>query len=216
MRDDDAKERVCHRLSIDPELGIVVLATQTHREFIYDQNRRLLGMVFDVAREFPRMKLVVKLHPAEEPTLHRRIASEKGLLDDIVLVKDVNLFDLLRASELLITSSSTVALEGILFDKPVVAVNVAGARDVVPLGGSGAAVIVSDATQLADAIRSVLTNDTVRSRLQEGRSRFIADYLHPLDGKAARRVVDLAVDMADAHVGEGARNAQREPDTPQD
>ena len=194
-RDNDAKERICRQLDIDPEKQIVVLATQTHHGFSDYQNRLLLETVFDAMLEFPENNLVVKLHPAEDPALHRRVASEKRLLDEVVIVKDVNLFDLLQASEVLITAHSTVALEAMLFGKPVVTVNVTGTPDVMPYAESGAAVSVSDAAELVRAIRAVLTDENVRRRLAESRNGFLADCLHPVDGKAARRVVDLALGM---------------------
>jgi len=198
-RDNGARERICSQLDIGRSQDIVVLATQTHRGFTNDQNRRLLEIVFDAIGEFPGKKLVVKLHPAEEPSLHRRIARERGVLDDIVIVKDVNLFDLLRACEMLITAHSTVALEGMLFDKPVVTVNVTGGRDVMPYAESGAAIGVRDAAELTGAMRAVFTDDELQKKLQDGRKKFIADCLYPLDGRAARRVADLALSMADAH-----------------
>jgi len=194
-RENGAKERICHQLDIDPSKQIVVLATQTHRGFSDCQNRLLLEIVFDAMRELPQSKLVVKLHPAEKPALHRRVASEKGLVDEIVIVKDVDLFDLLQSSEVLVTAHSTVALEAMLFGKPVITINVTGAPDVMPYAASGAAVSVREAAQLVGAIRAVLTDEDVRRRLAESRESFLADCLRPVDGKAARRVVDLALGM---------------------
>jgi UDP-N-acetylglucosamine 2-epimerase len=195
--DNDSKERICQQLGIDPDKEIVVLATHMHGGAGDYQKRRLLETVFDAMIEFPELKLVVKLHPAEDPALHRRVAGERRLLDDIVIVKDVNLFDLLRASGVLITAHSTVALEAMLFGKPVVTVNVTGTPDVMPYAERGAAVSVRDAAHLVEAIRAVLTEEDLRRRLAESREAFLADCLHPVDGKAARRVVDLALGMVE-------------------
>lgn len=207
-RDNGAKERICRQLDIDPEKEIVVLATQTHRGFSDYQNRLLLETVFDAMQEFPQNKLVVKLHPAEDAALHRRVARARRLLDDVVIVKDVNLFDLLLASEVLITAHSTVALEAMLFGKPVITVNVTGTPDVMPYAESGAAVGVSDAAELVRAIRSVLTGENVRRRLAESRDSFLADCLHPVDGKAARRVVDLALGLVKESPGRDGEEAR--------
>jgi len=210
MRGDDARQRICHRLSIRPEATIVVLAIQTRTGLAHDQTVKFVRNVVEAIREFPEHRLLVKFYPGEERPLRRRIAREKGLLDEIVLAKAVNLFDLLHACDLLITSCPTVALEAMLFEKPVVAVEAVGAGEMMSYAETGAAVGVADPAQLIEAVRSVLTDEAVRRRLDEGRTRFIADYLHPRDGNAARRVTALALAVADEHARRAAGSTQGE------
>ncbi|MCK5558325.1 MAG: CDP-glycerol glycerophosphotransferase family protein, partial [Candidatus Hydrogenedentes bacterium] len=209
MRDDGGTQRICRQLGVDPGEEIAVLVTQTHRDFSLDQNRQLLEMVFEAIRDCSHSKLVVKLHPAEEPSLHRQVALEKGVLDAILIVKDVRLCDLLRACELVITAHPRMALDAMLFGKPVIAVNVTGARDAIPYAESGAAIGVRDAAELGKAIRTVLKDGEVRKKLQEATKKFLADCLHTLDGKAAQRVTELALSMAYAHLN----RTKKEPGT---
>jgi len=204
-RDNGAEERIRRQFNIASDRHIVVLATHTHRGFTLDQSRHLLGTVFEAVCEVPQAKLIVKLHPAEEPSLYRVVAKEKSVLEDVLIVRDVNLFDLLRGCTMLLTAHSTVGLEAMLFGKPVITVNVTGERDVMPYAESGAAVEVRNAAELAHAIRTILGDNETARKLEEGRTRFLADSLRPLDGNAGRRIADLAVSMADARVARGKR-----------
>jgi hypothetical protein len=195
MRDDGVKERVCRQLGIEPTERIAVLVTQRHRELSPDHNRRVLEIVFEAMCHSSRSRLVVRLHQAEEPSLHRQIASEKGVLKNILIVRDVKLFDLLRASELVITAHPTTAVEAMLFGKAVITVNVTEGRDAAPYAGSGAAMCARNAEELVNAIEAVLADGDVRTKLQGASRSFLADCLHPLDGNAARRVAELAMSM---------------------
>jgi glycosyltransferase involved in cell wall biosynthesis len=208
MREDGARERICRRLNISAEATLVVLAIQTRTGLSHEHNVKLVRNGLEAIREFPEHRLLVKFYPGEEPPLRRRIAREKGLLDEIVLAKAVNLFDLLQACDLLITSCPTVALEAMLFGKPVVVIETPGAGEMMSYAEVGAAVCVTDAGQLVSVIRSVLTDEAVRRRLDEGRARFVAGHLHPRDGNAARRVVELALTMADEHARQAAGSIQ--------
>jgi len=216
MRGDGARARICYRLSIGPEATIVVLAIQTRTGLAHEQTVKLLRNVLDAIREFPEHRLLVKFCPGEEPSLRRRIAREKGLLDEIVLAGAVNLFDLLQACDLLVTSSPTVALEAMLFEKPVIAVETTGAGEMMSYAEAGAAIGVTDPAQLVAAIRSVLTDESVRRRLDEGRTRFLDDHLPPRDGNAAVRVIGLALTMADEHARRAAGSARDEDGSSQD
>ena len=200
MRDDGAKVRVCRQLGIEPTERIALLVTHPYRESRDGHNRRVLEITFEAIRNSSRNRLVVKLHQAEEPSLHRQIASEKGVIHNVLIVKDVPLFDLLRACELVITAHPRVVLEAVLFGKPVITVNVAEGRHGAPYAGSGAAVSVRDSEELVKAIEAVSADDELRAKLQEARRILLADCLHPLDGRAAQRVADLAVSMTRARL----------------
>jgi UDP-N-acetylglucosamine 2-epimerase len=206
MRDDGAKERVCGQLSIDPAERLVALVTHTHGTLDPDHNRQVLEIVFEAMRRSSGSKLVVRLDRAEESSLHRHIALGKGLLSSIVIMKDVKLFDLLRACDMVITSRPRVVLDAMLCGKPAITVNVTAGRDATPYAGSGAVLCASNAEELVKAIEAVSADDALREKLREARREFLADCLRPIDGSAARRVAELAVSMTHAHVSKADKD----------
>jgi glycosyltransferase involved in cell wall biosynthesis len=209
---DAARERISQQLNLQPEVTTVVLAVQTRTGLAHDQNVKLVKTALETIRGFPEHRLLVKFYPRDDRPLRKRIAREKGLLDDLVFAGNVNLFDLLQACDLLVTSSPTVALEAMLFQKPVVTIDPTATGEMASYAESGASIGVTSPDELAQAIRSVLTDEPVRRKLDEGRTRFITDRLHPRDGNAARRVITLAIDMADDHARQAARSTQGEPE----
>jgi hypothetical protein len=58
-----------------------------------------------------------------------------------------------------------------------------------------------------EAIRAVLADENVRRKLAASRESFLAHCLRPVDGKAARRVVDLALGMLEESPGPGDEEA---------
>jgi len=206
MRDDGAKQRVCRQLGINPAEHLAALVTQTHGMLNPDHNRHVLEIVFEAMRHCSGSKLVVKLHRVEEPSLHRHIALEKGVLSNIVIVKNVKLFDLLRACDMVITSRPRVVLEAMLCGKPAIAVNVTAGRDATPYAGSGAVLCVSNTEELVKAIEAVSADDDIQNKLREARRQFLDDCVRPIDGSAARRVAELAVSMTHAHLSKADKD----------
>jgi hypothetical protein len=171
-------------LGLDPERKTVLWATQTHG-LGADETRRSIEEVARMMAELPGVQLVVKLHPNEEqsgeayrtlPAGRTRIASAEA--DTIALV---------RACDLLVTKTSTVALEAAALRKPVVILNLSGMRDIVDYSGN----IALGATlpgELGSAVGKLLSTGSV---LLANRETYLKDRVYSVDGSATGHVVDL-------------------------
>jgi CDP-glycerol glycerophosphotransferase (TagB/SpsB family) len=132
--------------------------------------------------EFPEKQLVIKLHPSEKLEEYREIP---GMAEQkVIICRDVDLYGLLHASELLMTVHSTVALEAMILDKPVITVNLTGKPDVMPYAESGAALGVYRKEDLAPAINKALYDPEVREKMAGKREKFVYDHAYKLDGQA--------------------------------
>jgi hypothetical protein len=181
------------RLGVPPAAGIVTLATNPVSD---QENARLLRAVLGAMRGFSEHHLVVKMHPAERGDIQRRVLAEEGAAAS--LVQDTGLYELIAISDVVLTYHSTVGLEAMILDRPVVVINLSGLPDPAPYVERGAAVGACSETELGEALRWVLAPSAHADRLAQARARFVADYAGEADGRAASRVVDLMQEISRA------------------
>lgn len=189
-----SKFKTCESLCLDPAKKIVVFATQPVTRFssyrTRDENRVLLESVLKAMKEFPGTQLVVKLHPFDSGIMYNKVLNEYGGKRTII-VKDVDIFELISICDALITFSSTVGLEAMILDKPVITVNLGKRKDVLPFAERGAALGVYREEDISKALRAALEDEAVQGQLSEGSKKIVAYYVHKLDGRSSERVVNI-------------------------
>jgi CDP-glycerol glycerophosphotransferase (TagB/SpsB family) len=89
------------------------------------------------------------------------------------------------------TVHSTVALEAMLLNKPVITINLTGTPDYMPYAESGAALGVYREEDLVPAIRKALRDPQVIEEMAQSREKFISEYAYKPDGQAAKRIAEL-------------------------
>lgn len=192
------KERICKELGLDGGRPIVVFTTEEiigTRSFLYPlDGEELLRCMFNVIRESPRVQIVIKPKRtiAEgDPILIEQIATEMNVRARTRITWNVNLHQLLYACDVLVANSSTtVALEAIILNKPVITINLTGKPDPGPYAENGAAIGIHGAKDLAPAIKKILENHEVINKLQRNIERFLSE-TYRIDGRASQRVADL-------------------------
>jgi hypothetical protein len=194
---DGKKYAVYHDLKLDSNKGFFVYATQPiSAGFISRETEKVNELAFrallKAMEEFPNKQLVIKLHPIDDGKLIRRIVGEQKAKMDIAVTKNVNLYNLLRLTDLLIAIDSTVALEAMLLNKPVVLINL-DKRSNIYLE-SGAAIGVEEPQNIAPTIKEVLFG-TAEKALEKERKKFVYDYAFKQDGQASKRISDLIEQM---------------------
>jgi len=179
------KRKIYDRFNIEHKKKLAVLATQPLPE-----NELLFRSVFREIKKLKNMQLVIKLHPNEyDESLHRNIAKEVGL--DVILTKDINLFELLNACDVLMTVSSTVALEAMILDKPVIIVDLKTNPDETAFVKSGVAIGVYKPNDISKAIIKVSNDKETKRKLQNNMKNFVYEHAYRIDGLAYKRIVKL-------------------------
>ncbi len=179
----------------------VVFATQPapkHSSYDTDDEEEVLAAAITRAMShFPDRRLVIKLHPnqGEHESMYRAYAERHGL-KNFEILRRVELGRLLCNCELFITESSTAAMEAVLWDVPIMIVNLTRRPDIVPYVPSGVAAGVYDEKKIAPMLQHFFNNDEIIRSQAENRPRFIADYLHRIDGNSTRRVYELVETLA--------------------
>ena len=181
------KRKTIEKLGLVENKKIVVLATQPVNEC---ETRALLCCVYSTIKEFPDIQLIVKPHPAESIDLHEDVAKITSIKNYIISCDDIH--ELLNICDTLITIHSTVALEAMLFGKPVITINLTGKKDRIAYAQEGAAIGIYSEDMLALALKNALYDDEVRNNLARNQEKFSYEYTYKFDGKASERIVELA------------------------
>ena len=197
---DRTGDAISELLGIPHEKKLVLFGAQPLVEenlCSVEEQRTLTELIIETSAKFDEYFLIIKLHPRES-------TAEYAYLDDhplknrfrLVSDKDVDLYDILDASRVLITPWSTIATDAILFDKDVVTINLIGMRVLLDYTESGAAFGVYRNDDLYSALYAIFNDESVQQELSRGRRRFIDEYLPTFDGKAADRVADLIYQLS--------------------
>lgn len=192
-RSPASREVIAAKLSIDPGTRWVVLATNP---ITFAHNAALLRAARGGIRAWgEKAILLVKLHPSEDPVPYRAmVARDAGVA--IVHHGEVPLYDLLASAEVLLTFHSSVGVEAMLLDRPVISLEAFGDENPIPYAREGAAASARSADELAEILRREIAPGHEAGQRRERRSRFVRDNLFAADGKSAERVRDLIRTLA--------------------
>jgi len=192
------KLKTCHKLRLDPEKGIIVVATEWYNSYasthIDEVGERFIRYTLRALKKFPDKQIVIKLHPTfnkKYGEIALAIAKEENVK---VTITASYLWELLDICDLVIVTSSTVGLDAMIVDKPVVVVNLEEQPDAiayVPSAAKGAYNIDG----IAPVVSVVLNNQQLQRELVVGRKKFIYKYAYIQDGKASYRVAELISQM---------------------
>lgn len=203
------KEKIYDQLGLDSTKELFVFATQiagrkigfANLHLSHEEGKDLLYALMNLMKNYPDKQLVIKLRAAQEEEITQKIVNESKL-DNIKITLNTNIYELVSACDLLITPWSTVGLEAMIVDKPVITMDLTGR--VVPnheykrlYAESGAAIGIYNGEDIIPAVRDALYNEEVRKKLAEARRKFVYGYVYKKDGHASKRVADLIMQMCE-------------------
>lgn len=189
-----SKQELCKQLNLNINKGIILFVTQQINKFSSFWTNDLFWVMADkiltAMREFPDKQLIVKVDPYEDIRPYReRIRASCN--KDAIAIKDFDIYTLIFVSELVITLDSTVGLEAMVFDKPLITFNLTRRQDRVAYSEKGAALGVYKEEDLAPTIKRALSGQETIVQLKMGRSRFLEEYAYAIDGKARQRILNI-------------------------
>lgn len=131
------------------------------------------------------VNLFIKPHPGEtDLSIYQPLLQHKN----VVLSKDINLYKLLNACDLIVTKNSTAAMEAAALNKPIIVLNLSGEPDVVDYVKEGIALGVYSKEELMPTVKRLLEDDSI---LRRRRNEYISKYLYKMDGRSSQRVADF-------------------------
>ncbi len=189
------KNETCKKFGLDSKKSIVALVTSPIPQ---GDTEVMTGAIIESAKKM-NAQLIIKLHPSESFSVYRSIVSRSG---GTAIVRDVDLYEVLNACDIAITHLSTAAIEAMLFDKPVIMLNLTGKPDRVDYAKSGAAFGVYRKKELLPAMRKLLRNE----RFYAGRKKliraFVFDNAFRADGASAKRMAEIINGLRNKYDGQ--------------
>ena len=188
------KEEILRELRINShERKIITFTTQALWSMKSREN--LLRAVLEATKKLQNVILLIKPHPGENEDWHKKIVKEMGVRNAIVLDRHYSTAKALFVCDLMITSSSTTAMEAMALDKPVITINLEGKTEYYPYAKSGAAIGVFNPEYLLPTIEDVLQNENLRRKLAKRRQKFLSEHICKTDGRSSERIVNLISDI---------------------
>jgi CDP-glycerol glycerophosphotransferase (TagB/SpsB family) len=151
--------------------------------------------VLQAIEDMPGTALVVKLHPYEDDGIAATVVA--AARTPAVVVREFDLYQLVAAADVVLTGHSTVGLEAMTFDRDVIVVNFSSGPDLMPYAPAGAALRATSLDELRDALRLLFEDAAVRQSLAEARERFVCHVVGRLDGRASKRIAEVALGLAE-------------------
>lgn len=193
-----SRQELFERLHLDEAKTTVLFATQQINKFSSfwtdDLFLVMADKILNAMRKFDSRQLVIKADPYEDLRPYENMIKVVPY-NNAAAVRDIDIYTLIYFSDIVITLDSTVALEAMVFDKPVITLNLTKRADRVPYAASCAALGVYRAEDISAAIENVFNDEGLRQQLASGRKKFIYDYAYKTDGLAKERTANLMCEM---------------------
>ena len=181
------RKELVERYNLNTTKKIILLVTTYYEDFIRE---RIFKSVVNLLNNLENCQLIVKLHPIEEISYYENL-SRKYNAKNIVIIKDVDLHDVIIASNIVIGRSTGAQIEALLLDKVVIDLDYETVSDAFLMKKFGAVIPVHDPKKLELAVQNALYDKELSNSLKNGRKKYCEYCLYKFDGKASLRVKNL-------------------------
>lgn len=181
-----SKKAMCKKLGIDFNKKLVVYASQPFED-MSEQKIAITELVKSL--KGLDVELVVKMHPDDDSSFYDNVLSE--LKCNAIATKEADLYTLLFCSDLVISVSSTVMLEALIMDKPVIQLNLLENYAFFEDLEGKVFAKVTKKKDLPKAVRHSLYDKSSFRKMKKQRKKFISEYYYRVDGKSTERFIKV-------------------------
>jgi len=144
------------------------------------------------------IQIIIKLHPAERHIKEYKRIVDKLNLRNVTITQQKGesfLYKLIFNCDVLLNIGSTVGVEGIILNRPVIKLADLGKYREDSILEYGKVLKARIDEDISTLVKKALYDKEVRGKLKEVRGELIKDYLYKIDGKAHERVVNLMYEI---------------------
>jgi hypothetical protein len=181
------KKRILDQFNLDSTKKLLLLVTTHDEDFVRE---KVFKSVIDLVKSHNDYQLIVKIHPIENVSFYRNLATKYGN-SDVIIIKDIDLHEVIIVSDVVIGRSSGAQIEAILLDKNVIDLSYEATTSRQLMEKFNAVIPVYNPHDLENAVRDSLYNKSVIISLKEGRKNYHEYSLYKFDGNASLRVKNL-------------------------
>ena len=182
-----SKKETREKLGIPEGKKLIVLATEA---VSFENNSyKMAENICKAAGKIENCVLAIKPHPTEYRQKYKEIAGEYR---NAIVRQDIPVQELLNAADLAIVFRSTVGLEAMLLEKPVLVYNV-NCKGVNPFLEMEKSAVISSEAEIEGKIRKALLD---KKEILKTNRAFASDYLFLHDGNSTARVIEIVKKIA--------------------
>jgi CDP-glycerol glycerophosphotransferase (TagB/SpsB family) len=192
------KIEISKQYNISENKKIILWTTQLHG-FNDEENNRTLDCIFKTFRDLNNCLLIIKQHPDEGQFYTDLLEKyrKKYNVCCLIIPKKSDILEQIFICDLMITKTSTTALEAIALNKPVIILDLVGKANNVNYVDAGVAIGVLSCDTLKNAVEKLLKSD---EELAKYRANYVSNYLYNLDGKSSERIVNTLIQLTKIEV----------------
>jgi hypothetical protein len=168
--------------------ALVLLVTK------YSEAEAILPALLTSIGSLPEAQLAIKTHPAETPAPY--VAAAGGLPNVRVLPASAPLAPLLRASQVVVTVNSTVALDAMALGVPALTIGLP--NNLSPFVAAGVIAGAAGPDEIGPALRGLLYDDSFRQQVCRAAAAAAAAYRMMPTGDAAERQASIILGLVRA------------------
>ncbi|HEX3049716.1 MAG TPA: UDP-N-acetylglucosamine 2-epimerase [Aggregatilineaceae bacterium] len=174
---------------LDPSRPLVMFSSQPIVRLLTEENKHSALMALLNAAKAIGAQVVIKAHPLEDRGMLERLVAESGY--PALIVWD-QLYEWLKACDVMATICSTTVYEAALADRPVLLLDWSENPITVEYLEQGIGVLPKSPDQTEETLWQLLTDKAVQSKLANAQQEFVLRNLAGSDGKASERLAKLA------------------------
>ncbi len=178
------KKKIIDQFNLNPLKKLLLLVTTHDKDFVRE---KVFKSVIDLIKTRNEFELIVKIHPVEQISFYRNLLKKYGI-SDIIIIKDIDLHEVIVSSDIIIGRSSGAQIESIFLDKEVINLEYEGTAGSQQMEKFGAAIPVYDPQNLEQAVNDLIVNSDIIESLRNGRKEYIDYLLYKFDGNASKRI----------------------------
>jgi len=181
-----SRETIREELGVSADQPLAVLAAK------FGEIKNVLPDLVAGVAALPRMRLVIKAHPAETPDVYR---SALGGVSNIALAPaDSDLARLLVAADAIVTMNSTVAIDGLVLGVPALVIGLP--NNLSPFVQAGAMLGADGVDAIRERLQALLYDRGARQTVVAAGGAFARRFALGSDGHAARRSATEILELA--------------------
>ncbi|HBG37965.1 MAG TPA: hypothetical protein DDW58_01800, partial [Clostridiaceae bacterium] len=158
-------------------------ATSYMEDLVYPPTEMLFKSINNLNKKY---ELIIKLHPGDFHVSDYEKMIKKYEIRNVKIVRESDLYDLIKWCDVIITVHSTVAVEGAIFNKPSVCILLSKYNDVAEFVKDG----VSLGARNEDELRNILLNIKDNNN-NEKMQQYLKYNFYKIDGNVNQRILNI-------------------------
>jgi hypothetical protein len=184
------------RLGLRDDTPWILVATSGpgHR-ISHAHHATLITNLSELARAFPKVPVVIKLHRKDRLEYYASILKASGDLPLHIVPHDAagfpsDIFDWLQGCSMILTGASTTAIEAMALDIPVITMDYCNELYSIDFIDAGATLHVTDVGGLIAAVQELRSTGQLPANVQQRVMEFLKGTYFALDGKSSQRAAE--------------------------